>query len=190
MGFIRDLSGATAAEDAAGQQSRAADRAIDVAEESRDIARGDLEPYRNFGQSQMAGLEAMFTPEGQQAYLESNPMFAMSRDNLNQETMKAMASRGRLGTGDTLNEVSMNTLRAGQPLIDRQTNNLFNAVNMGQSSAAGQANTALQSGAGISDLLTQQGNAQAAGTMGRYNQQSGFWSNVLNASGVEWGSQG
>ena len=51
------------------------------------------------------------------------------------------------------------------PFLQNQQNQLFNAVNMGQSSAAGQANTALTTGNMISDLMTQQGNAQAAGRL-------------------------
>lgn len=56
----------------------------------------------------------------------------------------------------------------------------MNLATMGQNAAAGQGTATMQAGGTISDLLTQQGNALAAGQVGAANANTQGINNLLN----------
>lgn len=190
MGFIRRLTGADAAQDAANIQAEASDEAIELARESRDQARADLSPFVDFGAGNIEGLQQILTAQGQDEFLNDNAVYERALANANDQTLNMAAARGRLGTGDTLTALSNNVLNTAQPLIDRQTNSLFNAVNMGQNSAAGQASTTLSSGANIGNLITGRGNALASGEIGASNARRGFYGSLVNLGAMAAGMGG
>lgn len=174
---------ADAARDASRTQAQAADRAIALQRESRDLAREDLAPFVELGEGQINALTALLTPEGQADYVENNPFYQLGLDNLNQNTLNNQAARGKLGSGGTLSALQDNAMLAGLPLLQNQQNQLFNAVNLGQASASGAANNALLSGNALSNLTTQRGNAVAAGTVGAANARQAAVNNLLNLGG-------
>lgn len=179
---LTDIEGQQdAAKDAAKAQAQSGQQSIAFQRESRDLARSDLQPFRQLGQSNIEALQNLLTPTGQYDYLQNNPLFKAALDNANRATLNNQAARGKLGSGDTLSALSNNTLLAAQPLLGQQQNALFNAVNLGQSSAAGQANTALTSGANIGNTLTDIGNAKAAGIIGAGNAYSQQMQGLINA---------
>lgn len=182
MGLLSSLfgGGASSSKHAANVQAASADKAIEFQEETRDLARADLAPFVKFGTGQINPLTQLLTPQGQADYLNNNPIFDSALNKLNEATLNNRAARGKLGSGGTLSALQDNYISTALPLISNQQNALFNAVNLGQSSAAGQSNTALNTGSAISDLFTQKGNAQASGIVGAHaaNQQQA--SNLIN----------
>ena len=174
---------ADAAKAAAQAQQAAAGNSIAFQRESRDLARSDLAPFVEFGQGNIDPLSQLLTPEGQANYLQANPLFQMFMDKANKASLSSNAAQGLLNSGNTLNELNTNAMMTGMPFLQNQQNQLFNAVNMGQSSAAGQANTALTTGGMISDLMTQQGNAQAAGIVGAQGARQAGINNLLSLGG-------
>ena len=174
---------ADAARQASQAQQAAAGNSIAFQRESRDLARSDLAPFVGFGQGNIDPLSQLLTPEGQANYLQANPLFQMFMDKANKASLSSNAAQGLLNSGNTLNELSTNAMMTGMPFLQNQQNQLFNAVNMGQSSAAGQANTALTTGNMISDLMTQQGNAQAAGIVGAQGARQAGINNLLSLGG-------
>ena len=178
---LSGMGAADAAAEAADIQAASGREAIGLARETRDIARNDLAPFRNFGQSNIGGLQSLLTPQGQSDYLRQNPLFNMALDNLDRSSNNTFLGRGKLG--DATDQLTKNVFLAGQPLLQNQTANLFNAVNMGQSSAAGQANTSLQSGQSINDLITGIGNSQAGALVGGANARQGGAGSFFNAFG-------
>lgn len=181
-----DLTGENAgkaASQAAATQAAAANKSIAFQRESRDLARDDLAPFVNFGQGNIDALSQLLTPQGQADYLQSNPLFDLALDRTNKASLSANAAQGLLNSGNTLNELQSNAMLTGMPLLQNQQSQLFNAVNMGQSSAAGQANTALTTGGAISDLMTQKGNAQAAGIVGQQGAGQAAFNNLLQLGG-------
>lgn len=182
--FAYGLSGGRAADasrEAAAMQQEASREAVGLARETRDLARSDLAPFREFGQDNLANLQSILTPQGQSDYLRSNPLFQIAMDKLDRTSNNAFLGRGKLG--DATAQLSNNAFLAGQPLLQRQSDNLFNAVNLGQSSAAGQANTAQRSGESINDLITGGANAGAAGLVGAANAQQQGAQNVAGIAG-------
>lgn len=181
-----DLTGenaADASEAASRAQQAAAGNSIAFQRESRDLARNDLAPFVGFGQGNIDSLSQLLTPQGQADYLQSNPLFDMFLDKANKASLSSNAAQGLLNSGNTLNDLNTNAMMTGMPFLQNQQNQLFNAVNMGQSSAAGQANTALTTGGMISDLMTQQGNAQAAGIVGSQGARQNAFNNLLQLGG-------
>lgn len=169
-----------AAKSAAKAQAAAVDKSIAFQTETRDLAREDLSPFVQFGADQMNPLMQMLTSQGQADYVQNNPLFTAALDSVNKATMNNAAARGKLGSGGTLSALQNNYLATALPFIQDQRNALFNAVNMGQSSAAGQANTALSTGNSIADLYTQKGNAIAAGKVGAANARQQGVNNILD----------
>lgn len=153
--------------------------------EGRQFTPINADAYSNAGKvsdsSPMGMFRQLLTPTGGYDYLKSNPLFQAGLDNANRTTMGIQAARGKLGSGDTLKSLSDNTILTAMPLLQNQQNQLLNAIQIGQSSAAGQANTALNTGNSLSDLSTQRGNALAAGQIGQANAQTGAWNSLLGA---------
>ncbi len=182
---------ASAASKAARAQGQAGQASIEEAIAAREQSRQDLMPYAQFGQQSLTPLANMLTHQGQSDYLQNNPIFQASQKNMNEQVLNNAAVRGRLNAGDTRQRFFENFQAAALPLLNFQTNNLFNAANMGQASAAGQANNSLTTSANIGNTLTGIGNAQAAGLIGRANAQSQFASDLTKTiSSVYGGAYG
>jgi hypothetical protein len=188
MGFVSDvvggLTGKTqrkASKKASEQQQEAAQAGIDLTRETRDLARGDLQPFTQAGSAALDPLQNLvLDPQAQQDFITNNPFFDSLLNEERQNTLQNRAASGKLGSGGTLKALDQNVLRIGQGLVDNQTNKLSNLANLGQASAAGQANVAQQAGRQGSDLLTQQGNAAAAGTVGQANARNAPLNNLLS----------
>lgn len=196
MSFIGDLvggiTGSTAGDAAreAGQiQSEAAQTAIDdflTPASERSLAR--LDPFAAIGQQGVDLAGFLTDPTAQFDFLKSNPLFKLSLDRLDDITNTAAASRGRLSAGDTLQQLSNNTLLASQPLIDRQRQDILNLINLGQGVAGQQSNIDLGTASQSADLLTGGAAAQAAGTVGEANARGGLLGNVLSLGSTPFSS--
>lgn len=182
-GALSGEDAAKASKQASAAQSSAINKGVELQRETRDIARDDLAPFRDFGANQINALTNLFSPQGQADYLNANPLFQASLDSINNATLNNQAARGKLGSGGTLKALQGNFNATALPFLNNQQNALFNAVNVGQSSAAGQANTALNTGANISNLFGQQGDVRAAGIVGAQGAKQGAFNNLLNLGG-------
>jgi hypothetical protein len=174
------ISGRNAAKSATAAQERAAREGIAFQRETRDLVREDLAPFTEFGGSSIDPFQNLLTDEGQADFLNTNPIIAAARNNLNTQTAKIAASRGRLAAGDTSQQFMDNEILAALPILQNRQNNLLNAINIGQNSAAGQGNAALSTGNNITDLITGRGNAQAAGSIAKANATQQGVSDVVS----------
>ncbi len=189
MGFVSDvISGFTgskaadASEKGAELQAQSGREAIDYQKQKDAQARTDLQPFTSFGSNNLAPLGSLLTAQGQTDYLRSNPLFQIAMDKLDRTSNNTFLGRGKLG--DATDQLMKNAFLAGQPLLQQQTGNLFNAVNLGQSSAAGQANTSLAGANNVSDLITGIGNSNAAGGIGAANAQAQGSQNIALTAGL------
>lgn len=182
-GDVTGSNAAKASKQASQTQSQALDRGIELQRETRDLARDDLAPFRQFGADQINPLLELLNPQGQADYLNANPLFQASLDSVNSATLNNRAARGKLGSGGTLAALQGNFNSTALPFLANQQNALFNGVNLGQSSAAGQANTALSTGSNIANMLGQQGDVNAAGIVGSQGSQQAAFNNLLNLGG-------
>lgn len=180
MGFVRKLGktiqgGIDQLTGKAGE--RAAIEAGDIQADFARQASGLLDPFQQLGQQGLSQSQFLTDPQAQFDFLQSNPLFQASLDNANRQTSQLAAARGRLSSGDTLQQLSQNTLLAASPLIQQQKQSIGNLLNIGQNVAANQGN-----------LLTGEGAALAGGIVGGQNARAGGLNNILNLGGQIAGS--
>lgn len=171
--------GAYSAKSAADAQEAAGRRAIRTQREAAAQAREDLQPYAQFGQELLPDLQSRLQqPTDQLTYanIVNDPLYQALFGEATRGITANQAARGKLGSGDTLSALTNASLATGANLVNQRfareqqaTNNLFNAVGMGQNAAAGQGGITQQGANQVSNLQTQIGNVQAAGQVGAAN---------------------
>ena len=183
MGFVRDLTGKTAA-NRAGQagdlQSQAALDASQLQVQAGRDASALLDPFAGIGQQGLEQANFLTDPQAQFDFLQNNPLFQMGLDNANQQTLGLAASRGRLSAGDTLQQLTNNSLLAAQPLINDQKNSIGNLLNFGSTTAANQGNLLLGQGTAAAGGITNSAAAQAAGMIGEANARGQRAQNIFD----------
>lgn len=177
-------SEAIAAEDA---QLDAVDAAILEERRGREAGQGFLQPFGDLGQRGIDLSGFLADPQAQFDFLQNNPLFQSSLNLRDRDTAAAAASGGRLSAGDTALRFQENALLAAQPLIDRQRQDIGNLLNIGTGIATTQANVAIGEGSNVSNLLTDIGNIQAAGSIAAGNRQAEGSANALNLAGAIFG---
>jgi hypothetical protein len=165
--------GEEAAREAEAAQIAAANEAISEERRGRLEGQQFLSPFSMGDRAtELSGFLA--NPEAQFEFLQNNPLFQASLDNLNENTAFSAASGGRLSSGDTLTALRDNTLLAAQPLVNAQRQDINNLLNLGTGIAQTQANVSIGEASNVGNLLTDIGNAQSASIAAqRQSQQQG-----------------
>jgi hypothetical protein len=217
MGFVDRLTGKTAAKAAkkgAKVQSEAIDKAMPVVSEGFESARtevqkavdsalGRFDQFRDVERQAINQAAFLTDPQAQFEFLQNNPMFKAALENANLQTQSSAAARGRLAAGDTLQQLSQNTLLAAQPLIQDQKQSIANLLGMSTGLASERAGLdrflggnlaglSTQEAASISNLITGQGAVEAGGIVGAENARSqalgSLVSNVAALGGAALGN--
>jgi len=182
MGFVSDLTGATAADasrEGAAIQSASVDRGIEERRRASTEGLEFLEPFQQVGQQGLDQASFLTDPQAQFSFLRSNPLFASALKNANTQTQNLAAASGRLSAGDTLQQLSENVLLSAAPLISGQKNSILDLLNVGSGVAGAQANTATGTGVDIANLITSGGAAESAGVIGAANARGQGAQNIL-----------
>lgn len=187
MGFVRNLVGgitgstaANAARDSAAIQADAGQQAIEQIKTSTAEGQAFLQPFQQLGQQGLDQSSFLTDPDAQFDFLQNNPLFQMGLDNANTVTQQSAAARGRLSAGDTLQQLTNNSLLTAAPLIADQKNSIQNLLNQGLQTAQGQGNIAIGQGTNIANTTTDIGAALAAGQVAAANARSQGAQNILN----------
>jgi hypothetical protein len=128
-----------------------------------------FDPFAKLGESGIDKAGFLTDPSLQFDFLQNNPLFQMALDNANQQTMSNAASRGRLSSGDTLQQLTNNSLVTAAPLIQDQKNSIANLLNFGSTAAVNQGNILLGQGQTTANSLNNAAGAQAQGTLNSGN---------------------
>lgn len=171
-GLLGESSSERAARRAGRAQAGMTDQAIGYQRETRDLINQRMQPFYDAGIQHGLNplIEQINNPQAQYDYLMSNPLFQAALSRADTQSNNAFLGRGRVG--DATEALSQNMLSTAMPFLNQRSNDLFNMAQIGQSSAAGQANALLNTGANVSDLLTQKGNALAAKHIGVGNAKT------------------
>jgi hypothetical protein len=165
MGFVRNLTGKTAANaaiqagdiqsaagtaaaESVGQAGAAAsgllgaagDKATGFLAEAGTEAGGLFDQFRPLGQQGIDQAGFLTDPQAQFDFLQNNPLFQLGLDNANTQTNQFAAARGRLSAGDTLQQLNSNALLTAAPLIQQQKQSIGDLIGIGQNTAAQQGN--------------------------------------------------
>ena len=170
-------------------QQAATDSATAEQRRATAEAQGYYEPYAGVGERGVEMSGFLGDSQAQFDWLQGNPLFQMGLDNANRTTQANAASKGRLSAGDTLMQLNNNALLTASPLIDRQRNDINNLMNFGYGVSSGQANAAIGAGNNVSDLMTNQGNSNAAYQIANGNANQQLIGDLGTAS-MMWANQG
>ena len=197
MGFLSQVANIFTGGEDASARNRAADiQQKEAVRQGNNVslagarAEGFLQPFQGVGQQGIDLAGFLGNPNQQFDFLQNNPLFQLGLNNLNQQTNKSAASRGRLTAGDTLMQLNNNAMLAGQPLIDRQRQDILSLLNIGQNTALQQAGVEGNAANNIADLLTSGGAVQAAGTIGAQNANQSDLGNIFDIGSQLAGNQG
>jgi len=168
-----DLSIDTSGFSPADFQTQATNLAIEESRRARESIRGDLSPFQQQGAEIVPGLSSLVNDPNQQAsILKQDPFFGKIADKATQQILASQAAKGKAGAGETANMVQNKLLQIGTGIVNRNIDNRFNLAAIGSNAAAGVGSSNTASASQISDLLTQGGNAQAAGIVANQNNQN------------------
>lgn len=193
LNLASGLLGANAANDAADAQLAGVHAGIAAQERQFAQNREDMRPYREAGYSALGKLSDLignYRPfDG--AELRSDPGYQFGLGEGMRTLEQGAAARGGLFSGKTLRDLVQFGQDYGSTMFDNRMrmrlgeqaqryNQLAGVANTGQITAMGGAQLGQQGAGTIADLLTQGGNAQAAGIVGGANAISNTMGNLGN----------
>lgn len=191
MGFLSDVfKGAknllTGSEDAKAakqsmevQKQQAISNASDIGAASKS-ALSRYDPLQEVGQRGIDLSGFLGDADQQFSFLQNNPLFQLGLDNLNKQTSKSASSTGRLNTGDTYDQIVNNATLAGQPILDRQRQDIMNLLGISQNATNNQANIEMTTAQDVANLLSGGAASEAAGIVGAQNAKSGAFGNIID----------
>lgn len=153
-----------------------------------DIATGRFDPLATVGQMGVDQAGFLGNPQAQFDSIQSNPLFQLGLQNLNEQTNKSAASRSRLSAGDTLQQLTQNATLAASPLIDRQRQDILGLLGIAQNTAGQQGQIDQNTARSVSDLMTGGAAAQAGGIVGAANAGEQGFGNLLDIAGLVAGA--
>lgn len=181
-------AGTEAAKLAARQQAESTQAAIDANERALSQVRADLQPFKDAGTSTVSSLKELVNdPKAQANYIQSNPLYKSLADDAENRLLANQAAKGKVGSGGTAEALQNSLLLLGNDLLNQNITQKQNLVNTGANAAA-QTGTATQNVTNnISGYLTDEGNANAAGTIGAYNAKTGALNNAISTQASIYG---
>jgi hypothetical protein len=156
---------------AAKTQAAAAQAGITEQQRQFNVMQEQLSPYTQAGVSSLTlqqDLMGANGPEAQQraiAAIQSSPEMAAMVGQGENAMLQNAAATGGLRGGNLQGALAQFRPQVLSSLITNRFNQLGNITQLGQASATGVGSGALQTGANISNLLQQQGAAQAGGQL-------------------------
>ena len=169
IGAAGTVYAADQAGDAADDQIKAGNNALNYQIVSDAQARADLQPFRRVGTAAAPLLRQLTTTEGEAEYLNNNPHFDAAVQQTLRDTQRQYAGTGKSMSGQFREDLFRRNYGLRDAFLNSRFNRLLQATNVGQSSAAGQANITQNTAGNVGNILMSQGNAAAAGRIGRVN---------------------
>lgn len=195
-GIMGSDSQSDAASTAAAAQVQAAKLGIDEQKRQFDAIQKLLEPYVNAGtasigaQKSLIGLNGDTTQQSAISGISEGPeMAALIKQGENGILQNASATGGLRG-GNIQGALAQFRPQMLAQLIQQRFQNLGGLTTIGQNAAAGTGNAGMQSANSISNLLQQQGAAQAGAALAQGKADANLWSGVTGAIGQVAGAGG
>lgn len=168
---VSGVAQSQAADSAADAQSSASRRSISEQRRQFDAIQRVLAPYVEAGTGSIGAQEALLGLDGSAAQseaianLESSPQFQALVQQGEEAILQNASATGGLRGGNVQTALAQYRPQVLSQLIESQFNRLGQVSGLGQAAAAGQAAASQNSANAISNLLTQQGQAQAGSAL-------------------------
>lgn len=164
------LSGASAAKTASAQLQQASQKAINAQKSALSQNSANVSPYLGAGAAGANTLQSLVTdPNAQAAFIQNNPFYQQLATDAKNQIFANQAAQGKLGSGGTAVELQNKLLSLGESLLGTRIGQAQDLANMGATSAANLNSTNTSGTQNLTGLITDQGSAQAAGTVGSQN---------------------
>lgn len=185
-----------AADRASNAQQRSADRGIEEQRRQFDSIQTLLAPYANAGTGALTAQQNLVGTNGADAQraaieqIQNSPQFSALQQQGENSILANASATGGLRGGNTQGALAQFSPALLSGLIDQQYGRLGGLVSVGQNAAAGTGNAGLATGNNISNLLQQQGAAQAGGYLAQGRTQAGYANAITGALGTYVGLGG
>lgn len=189
------VMGINAAKDAAKTEAQAAQAAIDLQRETRDLSLANLKPFLQAGTGGLAGLTAAANAQTDpsafyQNYFQS-PEYAQLSDQANRNILAGREATGGLRTTSTANllgsiapQLAQSAFARQQALQDANYNRQMGLVNVGLNAAGGSNAAAGNAASNMGNLLLQKGQAVAGGQAATAQGVNGLLNNITRLAGM------
>jgi len=196
MSLLSGLIQSSAAQKAAETQSAAAQTGIEEQQRQFDAAQEQMQPYTAAGQQalgaqgDLSGLGGAAAQQAAIAGIAGSPeMAAMTAQGENAMLQNAAATGGLRG-GNLQGAMAQFRPQLLSQLINQQYQRLGGLSQMGAGAASGMASAGMQHGVNVSDLLAQQGAAQAGGQLAKGQAWDALPNAVMTGLGMYGGLGG
>jgi hypothetical protein len=193
--YLTTKSQKDASSSAAAAQTQSAQLGIEEQRRQFDAIQKLLAPYVSAGTGAITGQQDLLglsgAPAQQQAIqaLQASPQFgALTQQGENAILANASATGGLRG-GNVQGTLAQFRPQLLSQLIDQQYQRLGGLTSLGQNAAAGVGNAGLQTGNAVTQLLGQQGQAQAGAALAKGQANSQLISGLTNILGNYMGSK-
>ena len=194
-GYLSSKSQKDAANTAANAQSEASQAGIDEQRRQFDQIQQLLSPYVTAGNGALAGQQNLLGLNGNDAQqaaingIQASPQFTALQQQGNNAILANASATGGLRGGNVQGALAQFSPALLSQLIQQQYSNLGGLTSIGQNAAAGVGNAGLQTGNNITNLLGQQGSAQAGAALAAGKANSQFVNSLTGAFGTFMGSK-
>jgi hypothetical protein len=195
-GYVSSQSQEDAANTAANAQSNSA--AAGIAEQRRqfDGIQKLLNPYVKAGtgalgaQQNLVGLHGGGAQQRAINGIQNSPQFHSLMQQGENSILQNSSATGGLRGGNTQAALAQFRPQLLSQLIDQQYSRLGGLTSVGQNAAAGVGNAGMQTGVGVSNLLQQQGAAQAGAALAGGRADANFYGGLGSLAGAYAGYGG
>lgn len=185
---------AKAAKNASEAQTESADAGIAEQRRQFDKMVELLSPYSKAGQGSLTAQQNILGLNGREAQqaavskIESSPYFQATAKQGENAILQNASATGGLRGGNVQGALGQFRPALLNSLVQQQYQNLGGITQIGQASASGQAAAGMNSANSISDLLAQQGAAQAGGYLGQGKATSDALGGLFKLGGAAIGA--
>lgn len=185
MGFWEDITGVTAAKEAAAAQTEGIQLGIDEQRAQFAEAKSLVSPYIQAGTGaleQQQALSGALGPEAQQAAIagiQAGPGFQSALQQGETSILQNAAATGGLRGGNTQAALAQFSPQLLQQAIGQQYGQLGGLSGMGMQAASGLGSAGMGMGQDIAGSLAGIGDVGAQEALGGYNLQKGFVGDIF-----------
>lgn len=192
LGAIGGIAGSLIQANAIGNASSAQVQSAQMAQQTEmnmfNTAQGNLQPYLQFGTSQLGPLAALLNPSTAQSTMDQLPGYNFALTQGLRGVQNSAAARGLGVSGAALKGADTFATGMADQTYGSQVNRLLAAAGIGSSAAGTIGNYAMNAGQYVGNAQIGAGNAQAAGLIGQGNAYASIAG--LTGMGVQNGLQG
>lgn len=187
--ILSSALGAKSAGNAASQMSQAFQKGIEGTNEQFDATKANIDPFIQAGTTGLdqyqAGLGLLGKDAQSKFYsdYQQSPAQQYQMQQGEQAILRNAAATGGLQGGNVLQALQQHGMGIASQGIENQMNRLSGLSGQGLSAGLGLGNLGAQKSANIANLLGQQGQAMASGTMGKNTAMQSGLSGVMQGLG-------